>query len=43
LYDIDLKDLKTLESIHDLIINTEILSINEVVKLILSKIKLQKS
>ena len=43
LYDIDLKDLKTLESIHDLIINTEKLSINEVVKLILSKIKLQKS
>jgi CMP/dCMP kinase len=43
LYDIDLKDHKTLESIHDLIINTETLSINEIVKLILSKIKLQKS
>ena len=43
LYNIDLKDLETLESIHDLIINTENLSINEVVKIILSKIKLQKT
>ena len=43
LYNIDLKDFKTLESIYDLIINTENLSIDEVVKLILSNIKLQKS
>jgi len=43
LYDIDLKDSKTLEGIHDLIINTEKMSVNEVVKLILSKIELHKS
>lgn len=43
LYNIDLNDIKTLESIHDLIINTENLSIDDLVKLILSKIKLQKS
>ena len=43
LYDIDLNDSKTLEAIHDLIINTEKMSINEVVKLILSKIELHKS
>lgn len=43
LYDIDLKDFKTLQDIHDLIINTEKMSINEVVKLILSKLKLHKS
>jgi cytidylate kinase len=43
LYNIDLKDFKTLESIYDLIIDTENLSIDDVVKLILSNIKLQKS
>ena len=43
LYNIDLSDSKTLKTIHDLIINTEKMSINEVVKLILSKIELHKS
>ena len=43
LYGIDLKDIKTLESNHDLIINTENLSINDIIRLILSKIKLHKS
>jgi predicted cytidylate kinase len=39
LYDIDLSNQEVIKTIHDLVINTENLSIDDVVSLILSKIK----